>query len=582
MREIVNSNQILGNIHARATEKRAVRIKAGSQFQPLSISARPWVRRRSEVSLEFDTVVLGVRSAGGYAAARELAQARQLRGRVLVVDPFDSSRKGVFLNTLFQGYGTQALLNWALDHQIVGGHPNFFDAHREASRELLRTQRTGEDFLLNWQRGGHLQIAIGRGAFSGPYLDGMHCLRITPTETDDSGRLKKPFSVRAKNVVLATGSKPKRDIIDTLPRTGNRERKITIDYPEQFLRRPRHANHVVIIGAGDTGLEIASMLLAFGKKITLIHDKAEILPDIDRDIAKSVAAKFHRRGNRLLMQAMIEGFERNAHQNTRIKLRYYNHEQRSMVDEVLEAPEIIAATGRRPMLDELGLEYYDIDTSLPGLSVGESFGVRDRSGASIPGLYAIGDLPRERFHAQMEDESPGKQAGHAIEVKEVLNLKSADTARDHALLACAAILGQPPPIRFSGDHHIKFLHSIPPIAYFGPQRPDREVAFAVDVRYAELPTHSRLLPKDGLLRVYYDRETGLVTSAIGLGEHALDVVPQVLDLRQKLRAGNTLAYQGYSPVLRDLVRRAAQVYKDERRDPKDVSLRVLPEDPPQG
>ena len=70
---------------------------------------------------------------------------------------------------------------------------------------------------------------------------------------------------------------------------------------------------MLVVGAGDTGLQVASIFNAFGSRIQLLEARPRILPHADEDVAAAVAAAFRRSG--MVVQenfGAIESFEKTA------------------------------------------------------------------------------------------------------------------------------------------------------------------------------------------------------------------------------------------------------------------------------
>jgi dihydrolipoamide dehydrogenase len=70
---------------------------------------------------------------------------------------------------------------------------------------------------------------------------------------------------------------------------------------------------MLVVGAGDTGLQVASIFNAFGSRIQLLEAGPRILPHADDDVAAAIAAAF--RGSGMVVQenyGAIESFEKTA------------------------------------------------------------------------------------------------------------------------------------------------------------------------------------------------------------------------------------------------------------------------------
>ena len=100
----------------------------------------------------------------------------------------------------------------------------------------------------------------------------------------------------APRIIIATGSAPAR-----LPVPGA-ELAMTSD---ELLSMTSLPSSIVIIGAGVIGLEFASVLNAFGVKVTIVEFCREVLPPFDAEVAKRLRMSLKRRGIDILTDTCV-------------------------------------------------------------------------------------------------------------------------------------------------------------------------------------------------------------------------------------------------------------------------------------
>lgn len=172
----------------------------------------------------------------------------------------------------------------------------------------------------------------------------------------------------AKNIIIATGSKPKMPPIDgiTLPHVLTSTEMLSLKaVPERLA----------IIGAGVIGMEFASVMNAFGCKVTVIEFLKECLPAIDGDIAKRLRKAMERKGVEFIMQAAVK----------RITPEAIVYERKGK-EATVETSCVLVATGRTAMTDGLQLGNTDVKVEPQGIATNEMMQT------SVPNIYAIGDV----------------------------------------------------------------------------------------------------------------------------------------------------------------------------------------------
>ena len=133
---------------------------------------------------------------------------------------------------------------------------------------------------------------------------------------------------------------------------------------------------VAIIGGGAIGAEFASTLNDFGADVTLIEALPQILATCDKDLSKTVARSFKKRGINVLAGTKVLGHSKSG-EGIEIKI-----DSGSVTVE-----KVVISVGRRPFADLLELGNADLTTDESGYVP-----VDDFCRTSQKGIYAVGDL----------------------------------------------------------------------------------------------------------------------------------------------------------------------------------------------
>lgn len=205
-------------------------------------------------------------------------------------------------------------------------------------------------------------------------LSGVNVVRgearfISATQVEAAGE-----TYTAPVIIIATGSAPAR-----LPIPGA-EHALTSD---EFLSLSSLPESVVIIGGGVIGMEFASVLNAFGSKVTVLEYCREILPPFDTEVAKRLRMSLKRRGIEIVTGARVNALEEAG----RVTYECKGKEKEVMADTVL------MAVGRRAVLPQ-GLVEAGAVTERGFVKTDEVMRVIWEEGKAPEGVevYAIGDV----------------------------------------------------------------------------------------------------------------------------------------------------------------------------------------------
>lgn len=197
--------------------------------------------------------------------------------------------------------------------------------------------------------------------------------RFIDARTVEAGDTK----IRARRFVIATGSRPAVPPIPGLEDVPYFTNETIFD--KDFI-----PPHLVIIGGGPVGLELAQAHRRLAAKVTIV-EMGSILPHEDEEAAAVVRAALEREGVRILENTHATAIRKNENG---ISIQLVG----SQGSEVIEPSHILVAAGRKPNIEELNLEAAGVAAGANGITVDH------RLKTTNARVYAIGDVtPAPRF-----------------------------------------------------------------------------------------------------------------------------------------------------------------------------------------
>ncbi len=174
----------------------------------------------------------------------------------------------------------------------------------------------------------------------------------------------------AKDIIIATGSSPKRLSVDGADLEG-------VVTSTELLDMRDMPRRLCIIGAGVIGMEFASCFSNFGCEVTVVEYMKECLPMLDSDIAKRLRKEIDAT---FFMQCAVSAISRNDDGSLRVAFTKKGKEQ------AVDADIVLMATGRTPNTETLNLKATEIAMERGVITVGEDMRT------TVPHVYAIGDV----------------------------------------------------------------------------------------------------------------------------------------------------------------------------------------------
>ena len=178
------------------------------------------------------------------------------------------------------------------------------------------------------------------------------------------------FAIKANRFVIATGSSPVIPAIPGLLDTPH----FTSESLADLAELPRR---LIVIGAGAAGLELAQAFRRLGAEVSVLEAAIPLARE-DPECAAIVLDALEREGVKL--RAGVE--------TTNVR-RVFARVQVSFATpagaETIEGTHLLIAAGRRPSLDDLGLEAAGISRAAPGIVVDPHLRTTNKR------VYAVGD-----------------------------------------------------------------------------------------------------------------------------------------------------------------------------------------------
>jgi pyruvate/2-oxoglutarate dehydrogenase complex dihydrolipoamide dehydrogenase (E3) component len=186
---------------------------------------------------------------------------------------------------------------------------------------------------------------------------------ISPTQVQAGDHL-----ITARRVVVATGSSP---LVPPLPGLD----QVPYYTNETIFDLRDKPEHLLIIGGGPIGMEMAQAHIRLGCKVTVIEGLSALGKD-DPEAAAVVLDSLRTEGVEIHENAMVSQIRENA---GTIEVVTEN-------DEVYAGSHLLLAVGRKANIDRLNLDAAGIDSTRAGIKVDDSLRTSNRK------VYAIGDV----------------------------------------------------------------------------------------------------------------------------------------------------------------------------------------------
>ena len=331
--------------------------------------------------MEYDVVVIGG-GPGGYVAA---IKASQLGLKTACVE-FDEDTSGkvklgvTCLNVgcipskslLDSSYKFQQINESFVEHGIKVTKPSY-DLNKMMQRK---------DDIVTKLTGGVAQL------FKHNKVESIHGKGklISANEVEVTKLKGKKEIINAKNIILATGSRPIN--IPSVPWNGTSV--VGSSGALEFNKTPKK---LAIIGAGVIGLELGSVWSRLGSHVDIYEAEKSLLPMLDDDVSRLIDREFRKQNLNINLGSFVKGSNKTK-KGVSLEIEIDGKVQNQDYEKV------IVAVGRRPFTENLLDEKLSLSLDEKGFVPVNQF-----CQTALDNVYAVGDIVRGPMlaHKAMEE-----------------------------------------------------------------------------------------------------------------------------------------------------------------------------------
>lgn len=453
--------------------------------------------------MDYDFIIIGGGSAG-YAAART---ASGLGLRTAVVE---SAKEMGGLCILRGCMPSKTLLESAHRAHVIR-HAEEFGLRAENftvnGKEIIARKRRLVEEFASYRReqlqSGKFDLIRGHASF----LD-AHTIKVELTEGET--RL-----IKATSFLITTGSSISHPSIPGLIETGYMTSDDVLD--SEIIPRS-----VVVLGGGAIAVEIATYYNGLGVAVTLIQRSAQLLKEVDTDVATALADGLRKRGIIVFTNTKLEHVE----QNGESKRVVFTHNGES---KTADAAEIVQCLGRSPNLNGLQL-------ANTGIADENFLTVKSTQQTTQTHIFAAGDVagPYEVVHiAIQQGEIAARNAARIIRTTN-------ETLEE-------------------SDYRLKLyaVFSEPQVAAVGLNEKEA-LAQNLPVRSAQYPfnDHGKSMcmgETDGFVKLITNADSGEIVGGAVVGPHASDLIHEiVVAMHFRSTAAQLASIPHYHPTLSEI------------------------------
>lgn len=340
--------------------------------------------------IETDVAIIGGGPAGYVAAIR----AAQLQAKVVLIE------KGEL--------GGTCLNKGCIPTKVWIESAKRYRALKEASRFGLKAENISFDFARIQKRKTRVVKRLIKGI---EFLIRKNKIQVLKGHGNFINRntifvegFDRNYEVHTKNVIIATGSKPK---FVALPGIDGSKVLSSND----LLEISTLPKSMAVIGGGVIGAEFSFVFHSFGCKVTIIELLPELIPMDDPDLGKELEASFTIMGVSVNTSSRVTQISDTSEGNKRVTfIDSRGNEQ------TVEAEYVLVSIGRVPAINGLNLD-------VVGVEYDQGIFVNKKMQTNIPNVYAAGDViqgqpsPMLAYTASHEGEVAVENAfGHEVEM----------------------------------------------------------------------------------------------------------------------------------------------------------------------
>ena len=218
-------------------------------------------------------------------------------------------------------------------------------------------------YLDNYKKTG-AEFILGSGRFIGPKT-------VEVTLPDGTTR-----QLRGTNVIINTGTHAS---LESIPGLADAQPLTHIE----ALELDEVPEHLLVIGGGYIGTEMAQAYRRFGSKVTLVDRNERLMYREDNDVTETLQGIFEAEGIDLILNGQIKQASGKSGKSVRILVEQTGNG----TTKTLEGSHILVASGRTPNTQGIGLELTGVELTDRGY-----IKVNERLETTAAGVWAIGEV----------------------------------------------------------------------------------------------------------------------------------------------------------------------------------------------
>jgi pyruvate/2-oxoglutarate dehydrogenase complex dihydrolipoamide dehydrogenase (E3) component len=243
----------------------------------------------------------------------------------------------------------------------IATQPFVLDMSAVRRRKRKMVSALNDAYLDNYRKTG-AEFILGSGRLVAP--------RTLEVALPDGTKRQ----LRGTNVIISTGT---RAALEGIPGLADVQPLTHVE----ALELDEVPNHLIVIGGGYVGLEMAQAMRRFGSKVTVIERGETLLHREDDDVQKGLRALFEDDGIDLALHAKIQRVSGQSGESVQVNLT------QNGIEKTINGSHLLVAAGRLPNTAGIGLEQAGIELTDRGY-----LKVNERLQTTAAGVWAIGEV----------------------------------------------------------------------------------------------------------------------------------------------------------------------------------------------
>tara|TARA_R110002049_G_scaffold75648_3_gene194501 strand:+ start:679 stop:2085 length:1407 start_codon:yes stop_codon:yes gene_type:complete len=462
---------------------------------------------------QYDVAIIGS-GPGGYVAAIRCAQ---LGMKTAIIEKY-STLGGTCLNV--GCIPSKALLDSSHHYEDAVKH---FEEHgieipgeikinleKMIGRKQAVVDQTcaGVKFLMDKNK---IEVYEGLGSFK----DATH---VNIKKNDG-----KTETIEAKNIIIATGSKP-----STLPFIKlDKKRVIT---STEALKLKEIPKHLIVIGGGVIGLELGQVYKRLGAEVTVIEYMDRIIPGMDGALSKELLKVMKKQKVKFNLSHKVKSVEAKG------KEVIVKAEDKKGEEITFTGDYCLVSVGRRPFTDGLNIEASGVNLEKNG-----TISVNEHLQTNISNIYAIGDVVR------------GAMLAHKAE--------------EEGTFVAEVLAGQKPHIDYNLIPGV--VYTWPEVAAVGKTEEQLKEA-GVEYKVGQFPMRAlgrarASMDLDGFVKILADKKTDEVLGVHMIGARMADLIAEAVTAMEFRASAEDISRMSHAhPTFAEAIKEAALAATDNR------------------